>query len=459
VYFALSFELTDVQPTSLQFEEPSDIVIDQPDVQPASVEAEDVIATLIEEPVQLSETAQIEEFAPSFLDESAVQPAPDQPQETPEASDQPADQQPADLTQELLEPIEEPADQQFAGLLDEYGVTSIEEPVVLTTPEQIEEFIASLLAVPVALDAIEQVEEQPEIPPENPADQQPAEPTQETSEPIEEPADQQPAEQLEEPSAPLIDEPALQQPAEQVEEPCEPSVEELTDQQLEEQPEENLAIPVEMPANQQEAEQLEETPEQPAEQLEEVEGERPTSTQLKQELDRENYKRKYRRVLRSTVSLLTIAAAVAVLIVTLWMPVLQIYGNSMNPTLENGEVVVLVKTTNYKTGDLIAFYYNNKILVKRVIAQAGDWVDIDEDGNVSVNGEPIDEPYVTEKALGECDLTLPYQVPDERVFVMGDHRSVSVDSRSSQVGCVSKEQVVGKLILRVWPISQLGIPS
>jgi signal peptidase I len=184
----------------------------------------------------------------------------------------------------------------------------------------------------------------------------------------------------------------------------------------------------------------------------------PTSGQLKQELKREREKQKFWKVLRSTVSLLVIAAAIAILIVMLWMPVLQIYGSSMNPTLEDGDVVVLLNTDKYKTGDLIAFYYNNKILVKRVIAQSGDWVDIDEEGNVYVNDELIDEPYVDEKALGECDLTLPYQVPDERVFVMGDHRSVSIDSRSSQVGCVSSEQVVGKLLFRVWPLSKFGIP-
>jgi signal peptidase I len=154
---------------------------------------------------------------------------------------------------------------------------------------------------------------------------------------------------------------------------------------------------------------------------------------------------------------LLVAAAIAVLVVTLWMPVIQIYGKSMTPTLSSGEIVVLVKTTNFKPGDIIAFYYNNKILVKRVIAQAGDWVDITEDGRVIVNGEELDEPYVSEKALGECDIKLPYQVPDERVFVLGDHRSVSIDSRSSQVGCVAEEQIVGKITFRVWPFKRYGL--
>jgi signal peptidase I len=177
---------------------------------------------------------------------------------------------------------------------------------------------------------------------------------------------------------------------------------------------------------------------------------------LEAELKRQKYKKRYKRVLRSTISVLIIAAACAVLVVTLWMPVLQIYGKSMNPTLVNGDIVVLVKTTDVKQGDLVAFYYNNKILVKRAIAFAGDWVNIDADGNVYVNDEKLDEPYLEEKALGECDISFPYQVPDGKVFVLGDHRSVSIDSRSDQVGCVSEEQLVGRLTFRVWPFKKFG---
>ena len=152
---------------------------------------------------------------------------------------------------------------------------------------------------------------------------------------------------------------------------------------------------------------------------------------------------------------MTVAAA-AVLIAVLLMPVLQIYGSSMTPTLSEGEIVVSVKGTDMKTGDIVAFYYNNNVLVKRVIAQPGDWVNISEDGTVFVNNEAIDEPYLTEKAFGECNIQLPYQVPDSRIFVMGDHRSVSIDSRNTAVGCVAAEQIVGKIVFRVWPLGEFG---
>lgn len=182
----------------------------------------------------------------------------------------------------------------------------------------------------------------------------------------------------------------------------------------------------------------------------------PDVEQLENELKREKYKKRYHSVLRSTVYTLIVVAACAVLVATLWLPVLQIYGSSMTPTLHDGEIVFSVKTSKFEPGDIVAFYYNNKILIKRVICEAGDWVDIDEDGNVSVNGVVLDEPYLTEKAFGECDLELPYQIPESRIFVMGDHRSVSIDSRSSAIGCIAEEQIVGKIVFRVWPIGRLG---
>lgn len=183
--------------------------------------------------------------------------------------------------------------------------------------------------------------------------------------------------------------------------------------------------------------------------------EKPAIAQMEAELKREKYKRRYYRVLRSTIYSLIVVAAVSVLVATLWLPVLQIYGSSMTPVLEDGDIVVSLKSSEFVQGDILVFYYNNKILVKRVIAMAGDWVDIDADGTVYVNGQALDEPYVQEKALGDCDIELPYQVPDGRLFVMGDHRSVSADSRSTAVGCVASEQIVGKLVFRVWPLTQM----
>ena len=183
----------------------------------------------------------------------------------------------------------------------------------------------------------------------------------------------------------------------------------------------------------------------------------PPLEELEAELKRIKYNKRYGSVLRSTVYALIIVAAVAILIAVLVFPVLRIHGSSMTPNLYDGNIVVCLKNSKYEVGDSIAFYYNNKILVKRVIARSGEWVDIDENGYVYVNGEKLEEPYVQDHALGECDIELPYQVPDGRVFVMGDHRSVSVDSRSTSVGCVSDEQIVGRLLFRVWPFKSIGL--
>ncbi len=182
----------------------------------------------------------------------------------------------------------------------------------------------------------------------------------------------------------------------------------------------------------------------------------PTVQQLEAELKREKYRGRYWKMLRGTVAVLVVVAATAVLISNLLLPILRIYGSSMTPTLVNGNIVAAVRNGTYQRGDIIAFYYNNKILVKRVVGMPGEWVDMDENGNVTIDGEPLEEPYLTEKALGECDIELPYQVPEGRYFVMGDHRSVSSDSRSSQVGCVSEEQIVGKLLFRLWPLDEIG---
>ena len=182
----------------------------------------------------------------------------------------------------------------------------------------------------------------------------------------------------------------------------------------------------------------------------------PTTEQIEQERIRLRYQRRYSRTLKSTVAILIVVAAAAILVATLWMPVLRIYGTSMVPTLEDGQIVVSVKSSSFEPGDIVAFYHGNKLLIKRFIAGPADWVDIDADGNVSVNGTVLDEPYIAEKAYGETNITLPYQVPDNRYFLMGDNRDVSVDSRNTAVGCVSDEQIVGKVVFRIWPLSQFG---
>ena len=183
----------------------------------------------------------------------------------------------------------------------------------------------------------------------------------------------------------------------------------------------------------------------------------PSTKELESELRRENEKKRFRMTLRSTIFTLITVAAVAILVAVLLLPVLHIYGTSMHPLLSEGDIVLSMKKSDAKTGDIIAFYYNNKILVKRVIANPGDWVDIDKKGNVYVNNEIIDEPYLqAEKAFGECNIKLPYQVPDSRIFVMGDNRAVSIDSRNTSVGCVADEQIVGKIVFTVWPLDRFG---
>ncbi len=183
----------------------------------------------------------------------------------------------------------------------------------------------------------------------------------------------------------------------------------------------------------------------------------PSASQLEQELNSVRYRRKFFKVLGNTIASLLVVAAAAALIAMLFLPFLRVTGSSMTPTLANDEIIVCSKRSNFKTGDVVAFYYNNKILLKRVIGTAGDFINITEDGTVYLNGEILDEPYVNEKALGECDIPLPYQVPDNRIFVMGDHRSVSVDSRSVSVGCIADEYIIGKVFLRIWPPSQFGL--
>ena len=181
----------------------------------------------------------------------------------------------------------------------------------------------------------------------------------------------------------------------------------------------------------------------------------PSVDQLEKELDKVQYKKRFGRIFRSTVFYLVVVAALAVLVAVLVMPMLQIMGSSMSDTLNDGDIVVALHG-KLKRGDVVAFYYNNTILIKRVIATEGQWVNIDEDGTVYVDGKPLEEPYLSEKAFGETNIELPYQVPDARYFVMGDHRSTSIDSRNTAVGCVSDEMIIGRIYLRVWPLKDFG---
>lgn len=182
----------------------------------------------------------------------------------------------------------------------------------------------------------------------------------------------------------------------------------------------------------------------------------PSMDDLEAELYKERHRNNLIQAFRSTVFSLVVVAAAAVIVAMLVLPVLQITGTSMTDTLQDRDIVIALRGSKYETGDVIAFYYNNNILIKRVIARTGQWVDISEDGTVYVDNVRIDEPYVTDKAFGDCNIQLPYQVPDGKIFVLGDHRSTSLDSRNTTLGCISEDMVVGRLLIRVWPVTQFG---
>jgi len=183
----------------------------------------------------------------------------------------------------------------------------------------------------------------------------------------------------------------------------------------------------------------------------------PSVEELKTELKRVRYRRRYNTVLRSTIYILITVAAAAILVATLWLPVLQVYGSSMTPTIGDGQTVLAFKTDRLAQGDVIVMYHNNKILIRRVIAMPGDWVNINDNGTVTVNGILLEEPYVEKPSRGQINIELPYQVPEGKYFVMGDNRATSVDSSNTALGCIAPDQVLGKVLLRLWPLEELSI--
>ena len=182
----------------------------------------------------------------------------------------------------------------------------------------------------------------------------------------------------------------------------------------------------------------------------------PSFAELNNEKKRLMTRKLYQSALFQTVGVLCVVAAISVLLTTLWMPVLQIYGSSMSPTLEPGDLVLSVKNEKLVTGDVVAFYQGNKLLIKRVIATSGQWVDIDNDGVVTLDGQVLDESYIKELSLGNCDIELPHQVKEAHYFIMGDNRDTSLDSRASVIGDISEEQIEGKVVFRIWPLNKFG---
>ncbi len=182
----------------------------------------------------------------------------------------------------------------------------------------------------------------------------------------------------------------------------------------------------------------------------------PELEEIQNEMRRARSQSKYHQALKSTAGTIVVVAAIAVLVASIFLPVLRVTGSAMQPSFAPGNVLVAFKTRDYLPGDVCSFYYNNKLIIKRVIATGGDMLEIDEDGRVSVNGLVLEESYVPQYDLGMCDIECPFRGPDEQLFVMGDNRASSVDSRVQAFGCISKEELMGKVVLRVWPLQNFA---
>lgn len=180
---------------------------------------------------------------------------------------------------------------------------------------------------------------------------------------------------------------------------------------------------------------------------------------IKEDYKTRKNREKFFYELKKTIGFFLVIISVGIIISSFWVRVLTIYGTSMSPNLTAKDTVVAFKKDQYKSGDVIAFYYNNKVLVKRVIATSGDWVNISNNGNVIINDKEIKEKYLlkSSKSIGKTDIKLPYQVPENKIFVMGDHRSVSIDSRNKIIGSIGKEQIIGKIKFIIWPLSRFDI--
>ena len=181
----------------------------------------------------------------------------------------------------------------------------------------------------------------------------------------------------------------------------------------------------------------------------------PTIEELEAEINRKKHKQNQHHLMRNAIYVLIVVAAVTSLISIFFVRALKTFGSSMTPTLEDGDIVAVYLTDEAEPGQLVAFYFNNKLIIKRVIALGGSVVDMDEAG-VFVDGSPLEEPYLTEKALGEVSVEFPFTVPDGQYFVLGDNRITSTDSRSSIIGCVDPDNMLGRVIFKVWPLGEFG---